>query len=478
MENHFDRLLAGIDWATETHQICIIDERGEVVDERTVQHSGPAVSEFIDWLLSLCGGEVSRIVIGIEVPRGALVEMLLERGLAVYALNPKQLDRFRDRFFPAGSKDDRRDAYVIATSLRTDPRCFHLVRADDPAILRLRDLSRLEDELKHSFHRHCCQLREQLQRYYPQILKLSPSADEAWIWSLLEIAPAPQRGAKLTKGRIEKLLKRHRIRRLDAQQTLDILRQPGFSLVPGTIEAASEHALVLLPHLRLLHAQRVELGQKMDTLLQQMSNEDNCQPKEGQHRDSEIILSLPGVGRVVAATMLAEASQALRQRNYHALRAYSGVAPVTRKSGKKCTISMRQSCNERLRNAMHYWSQSSVQQDPVSAEHYQQLRRSGHKHSRALRGVADRLLAVLIAMLKAGELHDPHRRLASKRATLSSNSAEDRAPQGCDLSADGAADTPEVLSTSGPGPLKRVSSVCVKALNPGVAGAKPPTLSA
>jgi len=411
-------LFVGIDWATEAHQICIVNDGGEIIEERTIQHSGPAVAEFIDWLLRLSEGEGDRIRIGIEVPRGALVETLLERGLAVYAINPKQLDRFRDRHFPAGAKDDRRDAYVIATSLRTDGRCFHFIRTDEPIVIRLRDLSRLDEELRLSFNRHCCQLREQLQRYYPQLLELCPAADEAWTWSLLEMVPTPEQGAKLTKGRIEKLLRQHRIRRIDAHQTIEILRHSGFQLVPGTVEAASEHALLLVPHLRLLHMQRIELGRKMDSALQQMSNGEGNELNQGQHRDVELILSLPGVGRVVAATMLAEASQALRERDYPALRAYSGIAPVTRRSGKKCVVSMRQGCNERLRNAMYHWSRVSVQHDSVSREHYRRLRGVGHAHGRALRGVTDRLLAVLVAMLKSGQPYDATRRHAGAQTEV------------------------------------------------------------
>ena len=420
MEGSNNRLFVGIDWATEAHQICIVDSWNEVLHERAVQHSGPAVAELIDWLISLCEGDTNRLYLAIEVPRGALVETLMERGLAVYAINPKQLDRFRDRHFPAGSKDDRRDAYVLATSLRTDRRCFHRVRTDEPDIIRLRDLSRLDDDLRLSFNRHCCQLREQMQRYYPQMLVLSPAANEPWIWSLLEIAPTPQTGAKLTKTRVEKVLKQHRIRRVDTQHVLETLRQPGFQLVPGTVEAASEHVLLLLPHLRLLHAQRLELGRKMEGVLQQMSSAEDGESDQHQHRDVELILSLPGVGRVVAATMLAEASQALGERDYHALRAYSEIAPVTRRSGKTCVISMRRGCNERLRNVMYHWSRVSIQHDAVAREHYRRLRSVGHPHGRALRGVTDRLLAVLTAMLKSGKPYDSARRHAGAQTKIHS----------------------------------------------------------
>jgi transposase len=111
----------------------------------------------------------------------------------------------------------------------------------------------------------------------------------------------------------------------------------------------------------------------------------------------------------VAATMLAEASQPLKDRNYHALRAHTGVAPVTRQSGKSARVSMRYACNQRLRNAGYHWARVSTQQDPQCQSHYSSLRQRGHSHGRALRGVADRLLRVLVAMLQHDTLYDPAR---------------------------------------------------------------------
>ena len=102
--------------------------------ERSVAHAGAALAEFVDWLVDLAGGQADRLSVAIEVPRGAVVEALVERGCQVYALNPKQLDRFRDRFTVAGAKDDRRDAFVLAASLRTDRPAFRRVRLDDPII--------------------------------------------------------------------------------------------------------------------------------------------------------------------------------------------------------------------------------------------------------------------------------------------------------------------------------------------------------
>jgi hypothetical protein len=110
--------------------------------------------------------------------------------------------------------------------------------------------------------------------------------------------------------------------------------------------------------------------------------------------------------------MLAEASRPLAARDYHGLRAQAGVAPVTRQSGKRRLVGMRYACNARLRNAVHYWAQVSVQHDARSRGQYERLRAAGQSHARALRGVADRLLHVLIAMLRTQTLYDPARRQA------------------------------------------------------------------
>src|ERR1700675_1033066 len=116
------RWFVGVDWATEAHQVCVLDAEGGVVGERSVAHSGTGLAELCRWLLEIGAGEATTVPVSIEVPHGAVVETLLERGFAVFAINPKQLDRFRDRFTVAGAKDDSRDAHVLGDSLRTDGR--------------------------------------------------------------------------------------------------------------------------------------------------------------------------------------------------------------------------------------------------------------------------------------------------------------------------------------------------------------------
>jgi len=155
---------------------------------------------------------------------------------------------------------------------------------------------------------------------------------------------------------------------------------------------------------------------RLQRLLDELSVTEESQPPT----DVQVLLSLPGVGRIIAATLLGEAPQLLAERDYHGLRAHAGVAPVTRQSGKRISVLMRYGCNVRLRNALYHWSRVSMQHDPRSREHYHRLRAKGHSHGRALRGLADRLLALLCAMLKSHKTYDAALR---KTAASSANSA-------------------------------------------------------
>jgi transposase len=299
---------------------------------------------------------------------------------------------------------------VLADSLRTDQHCFRRLSPDDPIIVRLRELTRGESEIESNFRRAANQLYHLLQRYRPELLKLASCPDEPWIWTLLEMAPTAAQARKLTPKRIERVLKQARIRRWTALQVHEILAGKPLPLVEGTEAAIAERALLLIPQLRLFDAQRKRLDQQIQHVLDELSQVEPGQIAE--HRDAALLLSLPGVGRVVAATMLAEAAQPIAHRDYQALRSYAGVAPVTQQSGKMRRVLMRRACNPRVRLAVYHWARINVTLDPRSKEQYARLRAAGKSHGRALRGVADRLLKTLVAILRSGIPYDPARRLA------------------------------------------------------------------
>ena len=179
----------GIDWGYATHQGCLVDATGVVHHTRQIDHDHAALEAYLAALLTHTGVAAAQIAVAIESPRGALVATLLARGFAVYAINPKQLDRFRDRFTIAGAKDDRRDAMVLADSLRTDGHLFRRLDVQPAKIIELREWSRMHDELQSDRNAVVNQMRAQLTRYFPAFLAVAPDPGEDWATRLLELIP-------------------------------------------------------------------------------------------------------------------------------------------------------------------------------------------------------------------------------------------------------------------------------------------------
>jgi hypothetical protein len=136
------RWLVGIDWASREHVVSLLNGGGRKIGQCKVAHDGPGLAEMIAWLLKRSGGEPGKIHDAIETPHGPIVEALLERGFQVYSINPKQLDRFRDRFTVAGGR-------TIGDTLRTDMRLFRKLTVAELCIVELRYYGAVGGEVWH-----------------------------------------------------------------------------------------------------------------------------------------------------------------------------------------------------------------------------------------------------------------------------------------------------------------------------------------
>ena len=401
------RWFAAVDWGSEKHQVCVLDAEGGVMGEREFRHSGAGLTQLADWVQSITG-PASTVGIAIEVPHGPVVDVLLDRGFCVYSINPKQLDRLRDRFSVAGAKDDRRDARAAADGLRTDRHLFRCLQIADPHILELREWSRLAEELQQERVRLGNRLHHQLWRYYPQMLKLTDDLAAPWFLELWAIASTPAKAGRLRKSTVERLLKQHRIRRMDAETVLRILREPAIKVAQGVAEAASIHMRSLVARLRIVNRELREAERKLDELCTTIGEIEQTSGEGLQRRDVAILRSMPGIGRINLGTLLSEASGPLSRRDYEGLRTLSGAAPVTKRSGKSLIVVRRYAAHVRLRDTVYHWARVATQRDPKCRARYTALRKRGHSHGRALRGVVDRLLALACVLLQRQTLFDPY----------------------------------------------------------------------
>src|SRR4029453_15233665 len=316
---------------------------------------------------------------------------------------------------PARAQACQRAGGVPGHALRTAPRCFRALQPLDPVVIELREGSRMAEDLKQERNRVGNRVRELLWRYCPQMVGLTRDVAAPWFLDLWRLIPTPEKAVRVPEATVDRLLKRHRIRRLSAADVLERLRTPAIPLAPGTVSAATAHLEAVAKRLDLVNRQMLAVDERLDRLTHCLvAAQEGAEGQRPEACDVTILQSLPGVGRIVLATLLAEAFGAVQRRDDRALRCLAGVAPVTKGSGKSRLVLIPPAAHVRLRNAVYHWARVAVQHDPRSQAKYAALRARGHGHGRALRSGADALIGVACAMLEAKTTFDPN--LASQRA--------------------------------------------------------------
>ncbi len=383
----------GIDWASDTHVVALIDQAGEVIGEWQVAHEPAAVGELIERLAKEGGPEA--VMVGIEAGAPLVADQLLEAGYAVYALNPKQADRFRDRHTAAGSKDDRRDARVIADAVRTDADRLLRMEPDSAMSQELRLRDRARTRLVGQRTRYVNQLRRTLARYYPALLELKRELHEPFLLALLKAYPDSAAGRGARKPRLQRLLQAHRIRVLSADQLAWKLRAGAFFVPEPVVVACRDEALDLVAQIELINQQIAVAERRLRELFE-------------KHPDRELLESLPGLGDRLTIRVAAELGEhRAHDGDASKTQAFGGTAPVTRRSGKRySSVAMRRGCNRRLQAALFQMARCSVHKSEWAARYMQHLRERGVPHNKAVRSLSNKWVKILVAVLSTRAPYD------------------------------------------------------------------------
>lgn len=397
-------VVAGIDWGTKRHMVVAVGEAAEVLFEAEVGHVGDELMSACKRLQELAAGGYVRV--GLERPRGVLVDLLLAHGFEVFAWNPKQTDRWRGAGSNSGAKDDRRDAAAIADALRCKPDFFRRVEADRPEVTALKDLVAAIDAKTRDMVTSKNRIGAALESLLPSLWRVL-DLETVWARELVKLiveAPVP---CRIRRNRIAKAIKG--ARKIDVDGIVGLLQRDAATVTAATWPGA---AVMAKAELLVLEQQRIA-----KTLLeahrdQLMASWLESQPLEAR-RDIEIIKSMPGAGTNLVATLMAFAWRSVRERDREYLRCLGGAAPVTQATGgrgkpRRADVVQRRACNQHLREAFHHWGRVAVQRDKRSRERYAALRARGHTHGRALRQLTDGLLRVLCAALENGQPYDAH----------------------------------------------------------------------
>jgi transposase len=387
-------VVAGIDWASEEHRLCLVDERGQRVLERRVRHDEHGLVELCR-LLAARGAER----VALERPEGLLIDRLLDAGIAIVAVHPNQVKAARERYQVARGKSDGFDAYVLAELARTDMHRLRLLVPDSDETKALRALVRTREDLVATRVALANQLRAQLDAYWPGAAAIFADVDSPIALAFLERYPSPLDARGLGEKRLASFLARHRYSgRRSANELLARLRAaPTGRANELELDARRTAVLALVAALRPLVEQIGLLSSQIAGALR-------------SHADGDIFLSLFRDPKTVitAASLLAEIGDCrTRYPNAEALAADAGMSAVAVESGKRRSASFRRACDKRLRNAVATLADASRHRHPWAADVYQRARARGCDHPHALRILGRAWLRVLWRMWQDHKPYDP-----------------------------------------------------------------------
>ena len=395
------RLFVGDDWAEDHHDVELMDAAGRVLAKKRLPEGVAGMARLHELIARHAQdpderSEDAEVVIGIETDRGPWVAALVAAGYTVYAVNPLQASRYRERHGVSGAKSDTGDAHMLTDMVRTDSHQLRAVAGDSADAGAVKAVARTHKTLIWDRTRQVQRLRHQLREYFPAALAAFEDLDAPDALELLAKAPDPARAAKLTRAQVSAALKRARRRDIPGKATAIMAALRSAQLGQPPAITAAYAATV-----RSLIAVITTLNEQVKTLQGQVEAD------FGRHPDAEIYLSQPGLGPVLGARVLGEfGDDPGRYASGKARKNYAGTSPITRASGKKKIVMARFIHNDRLIDALMAQAFTALNTSPGARALYDAERASGTEHNAALRKVANRLVGILHGCLKTRTLYD------------------------------------------------------------------------
>ena len=396
---------AGVDWATNGHAVCVVDEHGAVVVEFDVEHSGDGLAEMCRRIRQ-CGARR----VAIERPDGPVVDALMQADLEVVVVSSRSVKALRERYGTSGNKSDRSDAYVLADCLRTDGHRWRSLEPDSPATVTLRGHVRARKDLVESRVAVANQLRAHLRIVFPGAVGLFRDIDSPISLRFLERFPSATSASWLSEKRLGTWLRANSYS--GSKQPAELYTR--LSAAPAGIIGADGDArgaitLAYVNVLTTVRAQIDELTTRLDELLD-------------THPDAHIFRSLPRCATVRAATLLAEIGDCrARFPDPESLCCLAGVVPSTRASGRHRAVTFRWSADNKLRDALCDFAGDSWRGNEWAAHRYRELRADGKSHPHAERILARSWAHIIWRCWQDNTAYDPthhgnHQRLTQHAA--------------------------------------------------------------
>jgi len=400
---------AGLDWASQSHAVCVIDAQGIIREGFEVEHSAKGLAQLRRKLQTYGGADLP---IAIERPSGLIVDALVEAGHQVFPIHANVVKATRPRYRGHGAKSDASDAYLLADLLLTDGHRFKPLAPQTAQIRALRALVRGREDLVATRVQLANQLRSLLESFWAGAAAVFCEIDSAIALAFIERYPTPSSAARLGPKRMAAFCKQHSYTGCRSpEELLTRLHQaPAAACAELEMQAKGELVGTLARTLTRLLEQIRLLTRRIEQHVASLA-------------DGQILMSFPRAGRLCAAQILAELGS-VRERfdSDEHLAAEAGVAPVTYQSGKFRSVAFRWACNHRLRAALTCLADNSRHANAWAAQVYAKARARGCDHPHAVRILARAWVRVI---WRAWTDRQPYRAELHRAAALAALSASE-----------------------------------------------------
>lgn len=390
--------LVGLDWADRKHVWALEAADSDQREQGEIDHTPEAVEVWAAGLAQRFGGRP--VAVALEQAHGALLFMLTKyQHLVLYPVHPTSLARYREAFYPSGSKDDPVDAQLLLDLL-----CRHRdrLRPWEPDTVETRTLEFLVEDrrkLVNERTRQTNRLTAGLKLYFPQVLEWFDDLASPLVRDLLERWPTLEQLQKARPATLRRFLHQHNCRSAERiEERLQQIRQA----TPATRDPAVIQSSVTMGK---------TLVRLIATLQQGIAElEGQIAERFAQHQDAAVFGSLPGAGPALAPRLLAAfGTQRERYRSAAEVQCYSGIAPVLERSGQKQWTHFRWACPKFLRQTFHEWAGHSISSSAWARDYYQQQRSKGKGHHAAVRALAFKWIRIVYRCWKDRTPYDEAR---------------------------------------------------------------------
>ena len=396
------RYYVGVDWADREHQLYVGDEDGAKVAEMKVEETPEGMAELGCWLDER-RAEGIELWAGIEKPHGRIVDFLLDYGVVVYPINPKAVDRARDRFRMSQSKSDSFDARVLSEFVRTDHAHLRALQPSSEQAQELKILTRDQQRVLRHKTRFLHQLMATLKEYYPRPLEVFGDLGSQIARDFLKQYPTPAALSRLSRRQWDRFAKRqHHLSEKRCVELWEKLKKPQLAVPQHVVRAKAQLVEVLLDQLQASVQAVQKYKERVECFFASMPA-------------AKLVAKLPGgKSGTLVPTIWAELGDAAgRWESFRHLQAEAGVVPVTKSSGKSRIVRFRFSCNKHLRHAIYWFAFVSLNRSEWANTYYRDQRARGHSHHQALRALGAKWLKIIFGMCRDHRPYDENYHLAN-----------------------------------------------------------------